>query len=258
MPPDPAEITPLEPAPLEPKMEPAPPLHGKQRPFWGYTDLALLAGLLAASIAIIIIAVGVIAIFDPKLRTDPTPALLPTQFVLYGFLYLCFYVVIRLRYDRPVLQSLGWRRSDLNLTAVAIGGVALAFGVAGLAALLHTPKVPSPMDKLAASPVSMAIFGVMAVTIAPLFEELLFRGFIQPLLSRTFGAAIGILLTALLFGSMHAPEYAWAWQYVAAVSLVGVVLGWVREKADSIIPSTVMHGSYNAIFVIALAVTKHV
>ncbi len=253
MPPDPTEITPLEPV-----LEPLPPVPLERKPFWGYTDLALLAGLLAASIAIIVIAVGVIAIFDPKLRTDPTPALLPTQFVLYGFLYLCFYVVIRLRYDRPVLASLGWRRSGLNLAAVAIGGVVLAFAVAGLASLLHTPKVSSPIDKLVSSPVSLAIFGVMAVTIAPLFEELLFRGFIQPLFSRTFGVVIGILLTALLFGSMHAPEYAWAWQYVAAVSLVGVVLGWIRERADSIIPSTVMHGSYNAIFVIALAVTKHV
>ena len=35
----------------------------------------------------------------------------------------------------------------------------------------------------------------------------------------------GILLTASTFGCLHGPEYSWAWQYVVAVSLAGVVFG---------------------------------
>ncbi|MBV9404750.1 MAG: CPBP family intramembrane metalloprotease, partial [Acidobacteriaceae bacterium] len=88
--------------------------------------------------------------------------------------------------------------------------------------------------------------------------ELLFRGFIQPLFSRTFGVALGIVLTAALFGCLHGPEYSWAWQYVVAITTVGIVLGWIRAWANSIIPTAVMHGCYNAIFVVALAITKHV
>lgn len=241
---------------ISPQIEPPlPPV--VREPFWGYTDLLIFVGLLVASVAMIVVAVGFLVAIRPKLQTDQTPLLLPTQFALYGFIYLCFYAVFRSRYGRPVLPSLGWRHSKFNLWVAGIGGVVLAFAVSGIASLLHTPKVDSPIDKLAANPVSLAIFGVMAVTIAPLFEELLFRGFIQPLLARTFGIVVGIVLTAAVFGSLHGPEYSFAWQYVVAITLVGIVLGWIRARADSIVPSTVMHGCYNAIFVIALAVTKH-
>lgn len=252
MPPDSTEISPVPPADAA-----APPLAPSPEPFWGYTDLALFAGLLFASIAVIVVAVGVLALYRPALKTDQTPLLLPTQFALYAFVYLSFYIVFRSRYGRPVMVSLGWRRSKFNLWIAAIGGMVLAFAVSGLATLLHTPKVDSPIDKLVSSPILLAVFGVMAVTIAPVFEELLFRGFIQPLLVRTFGLIAGIVLTAILFGSLHAPEYSFAWQYVVAVALVGVVLGWIRARANSIIPSTIMHGCYNAVFLIALAVTKH-
>ena len=67
------------------------------------------------------------------------------------------------------------------------GGIVLAFAVAALAAVLKTPKVESPIESLLKSPVLLTCFGIMAVTLAPFFEELFFRGFIQPLLSRTFG-----------------------------------------------------------------------
>jgi membrane protease YdiL (CAAX protease family) len=242
--------------PVEPVLEPPPP-RPEREPFWGYDDLAIVLGLLFASIVVIVLGAGLFAVFNPKVRDDPTPLLLPTQVLLYGFIYLCFRLVLGIRYGRPVFRSLGWRRSNFNLGVAAVGGAVLAFGVAGLAALLHTPKVPSPIDKLASSPVSLALFGVMAVTIAPLFEELFFRGFIQPLLSRTFGVIAGVLLTAALFGALHAPEYSWAWQYAAAVSVAGAIFGWIRARTNSIIPSTIMHGCYNLVFVIALAVTKH-
>jgi len=228
---------------------------GVPEPFWGYIDVALVIGLTFAFL------VGAAFVFmlsgHGVLRADSNPLMIiGSNVALYAFLYIALWLVLGLRYGQPVLSSLGWRRSRFPLWVAAGGGAVLAFGIAGLAALLHTPKVDSPLDKLLSSRVSLVIFGAMAVTVAPLFEELLFRGFIQPLLSRTFGVIAGILLTAIIFGSLHGPEYGWAWQYVAAVSLVGVVLGWVRAHAKSIIPSTVMHACYNAMFVVALAVTK--
>jgi membrane protease YdiL (CAAX protease family) len=108
------------------------------------------------------------------------------------------------------------------------------------------------LELLDKSPVILALFGVMAITITPFFEELLFRGFLQPLFSRSLGVAGGIGLTALLFGALHGPQYGLHWQYVAAVALVGAALGVVRYRTDSIITSSVMHACYNLIAVIAL------
>ena len=48
-----------------------------------------------------------------------------------------------------------------------------------------------------------------------------------------------------------------AWQYVAAISVVGVVLGIVRMRTKSIIPGTVMHGCFNAVSVVGLIATKY-
>lgn len=230
----------------------APPAPARQ-PFWTYMDLALVLGMLVAFVVLIMAGVAIAAVADPRLRTDQTPLVLPTQLALYAFIYLSFWLDFKTRYGRPVMSSLGWRPARINLFFCALGGVLLAFIISAIAAALHTPTVKSPFDQLTSSTLSIVLFGITAVLIGPLFEEMFFRGFIQPLLTRTFGAIAGILLTAALFGSLHAPEYSWAWQYALAVSLAGAVFGWLREKTNSIVPSTVMHACFNAVSFAALA-----
>ncbi len=228
-----------------------------REPFWDYVDLALVMGLLFASIAVIVLVCGVLAFAVPAFRNDPTPLLLPMQLVLYLFIYICFFLVFKFRYGKPVFASLGWRGTIIHPVVLVVSGMALAIVVSVLAKLIHTPEVKSPIDEITKTPLSLAIFAVMAVTIAPLFEELFFRGFIQPLLSRTFGVTAGVVLTAVLFGGLHAPEYSWAWQYALAVSIAGAVFGWVRARTQSIIPSTIMHGSYNLVFIVGLLFMKY-
>ncbi len=227
-------------------------------PFWTYTDLALVMGLLFAAMVIIGLIAGGLMLSIPRLRDDQTPLLVPMNLVLYGAVYLALRLVFTLRHNRPVFRSLGWQRPGINLVAMGIGGVVLAFALSVLASALHTPKIPTPFDKLIGTPFELVVFGVMAVAIAPLFEELFFRGFIQPLLSRTFGTIAGVLLTAMLFGSLHLFEYAYAWQYAVFISLAGAVFGWLRVRTNSIIPSTVMHGCFNAVSVVALAFGKNI
>ncbi|MBV9154785.1 MAG: CPBP family intramembrane metalloprotease [Acidobacteriaceae bacterium] len=242
---------PIETTPAEPIIEQPQPARPSREPFWDYTDVALVIGLTFAMLAVA--AILVVVVYHGALLTDSPGLVLSSNLALYLFLYVAFRVAFKLRYGKPVFSSLGWRPARYNTLFVASGGVVLAFAISGLASLLHTPKINSEIEKLLESRSSLVMFGIMAVTIAPFFEELFFRGFLQPLLSRSFGVVAGVLLTALLFGSMHAPEYAWAWQYALAVALVGAVLGWVRARTGSIIPSTIMHACYNAVFFVAAA-----
>jgi membrane protease YdiL (CAAX protease family) len=62
----------------------------------------------------------------------------------------------------------------------------------------------------------------------------------------------------MLFGFLHLSEYAMVWQYGLAITLVGVALGYVRARSGSLIPSTVMHGCFNSVSVIALVLSKYV
>jgi len=228
-----------------------------RRPFWRYTDLLLFIGLaLAATAFATILAAGCMAVW-PKLKADPSGLLLVLQLGLYLLFYVCFWLVFRIRYDQPVFRSLGWRASGFPLPLAVVIGPALAFFVSLIASQLHTPAIKTPFDTMVNSPPTFILFALTAIVAAPVFEELFFRGFLQPLLCRTFGIFTGILITAAIFGSAHGAEYKWTWQYILAVGIVGFVFGWVRERTDSIIPSTVMHGCYNAVFVGALYFSKH-
>jgi membrane protease YdiL (CAAX protease family) len=238
-----------------PMFSSVPPDLPAREPFWGYSDLAMVMGLLFASIVLILVVAGLFISAKPDLRTNPI-FLLSTQFGLYIFVYLCFWATFRTRYDRPVFSSLGWRPSTFSPLWAVICGGALAVLLSVVGSLIQTPKVKSPLDDLTATPGMLALFGLMAVTVAPLFEEMFFRGFVQPLLSRTLGTVAGIGITAFVFGALHAPEYAYAWQYAVCIALAGAAFGWVRARTNSIIPGTIMHGAFNLASVIAMA-TKY-
>ena len=77
---------------------------------------------------------------------------------------------------------------------MAGGGVVLAFAISLLGTLFKTPKIPLPFEKLTSTPWMLVFFGLIAIVFAPIFEELFFRGFIQPLLSRTLGTVAGIFV----------------------------------------------------------------
>jgi membrane protease YdiL (CAAX protease family) len=236
---------------------PAPEAVPERQPFWSYADLALLTGLLAASIALVLLLTAIAALVIPALHNDITPILLPMQLLLYVFIYLCLFLLFKFRYNRPVFASLGWRRAGPHPLLLVAFGVALAIVESVVAEAIHTPKVDTPIEQFTRTPVMLALFAITAITVGPLFEEMIFRGFLQPLFSRTFGVVAGVLLTAAIFGALHGPEYSWAWQYALAVTVAGAVFGWVRARTQSIIPATILHGSYNAVSVVALIYMKY-
>jgi uncharacterized protein len=259
MPPDPTETTSAEPLISElPPVQPAeqPPAPPAREPFWGYQDLLLIVGFAFLGILAIFLVASAAAAFSPALRKDPTPLELPLQFVFYFAIYLGFVTVFRLRYNRPALESLGWRRSNFNPLLAAVVGVVMAIALSALGQLLRTPE-NDLIDKLVNSWSSFILFALTAAVVAPLFEELLFRGFLQPLLSRTFGLVAGVLITAALFGSLHLFQYSLAWQYALIIFLAGAVFGWVRARTGSVIPSTIMHCCFNSVSVIAYLISSH-
>jgi hypothetical protein len=82
-----------------------------------------------------------------------------------------------------------------------------------------------------------------AVILAPIAEELLFRGLLLPALSRWSGSQwIGILASGLMFGLIHMPLY----QNVASLMLFGVVLGYIYVKSGSLTLAILVHAVFNA------------
>ena len=150
-----------------PSLTPITP-EAERDPFWGYADLFLMIGLVAASFAVILTAVGVWLHFDPALRDNVVAISLPVQFVVYIFVYLCFLVVFKFKYGRGVLESLKWRKTPHSLLAAGVGGVMLALALSALAQFIHTPKVETPFEQLMNSPFSMVLTGIYSGHISAL------------------------------------------------------------------------------------------
>ncbi len=91
----------------------------------------------------------------------------------------------------------------------------------------------------AAHAVPMTITVVIA---APLGEELFFRGFAFPALSRTMGVAAGIVVSGVLFSLLHLDP-------VGFVGLmeIGIVLAALRHWSGSIWPAVIGHAVNNGI-----------
>lgn len=84
----------------------------------------------------------------------------------------------------------------------------------------------------------------MAIVLAPLAEELFFRGVIQSMLRRYLArpwAAVG--LTGVFFALVHAPY----WDTMPALFVLAVVLGYNYERTGRLTAPIVIHALFNAI-----------
>jgi hypothetical protein len=124
------------------------------------------------------------------------------------------------------------------------GGAVMAFALQGLAHVLPMPK-ELPIDRFFQTPLEAWALSVFGTTLAPLFEELFFRGFLYPVLVRRLGPSLAIILTAAGFGLIHAPQLGHAWAPVLVVFLVGLVLTITRALTRSVAAGFLMHMAYN-------------
>jgi membrane protease YdiL (CAAX protease family) len=88
-----------------------------------------------------------------------------------------------------------------------------------------------------------ANFVVIAV-VAPVVEELLFRGIGFHLLRR-FGDTTAILATGLAFGLYHGLVNA-----LPILALFGIALGWLRARTRSVYPGMLVHAAFNSVALI--------
>ncbi len=79
------------------------------------------------------------------------------------------------------------------------------------------------------------------VLIAPLGEELLFRGFLQQFLEKHWkDITRAILVTALLFAMIHMNPY-----WFIQIYFLGILLGFLAWKTGSVLPPLILHGMNN-------------
>jgi membrane protease YdiL (CAAX protease family) len=164
------------------------------------------------------------------------------DFLLVGFILF----LVSILHGRPFLRTLHFIPSQqLSMGRLTAGGIFLALTVL-LVSSFFPPPSDSPLEKLLTTTPSMVLFVVFGIAFAPLLEETIFRGFIFTALMDLYGWKAAVPLTALLFAALHISQLSGNWPSVAMILAVSYVFTVVRHRTNSVVPSIIMHTTYNA------------
>ena len=178
--------------------------------------------------------------------------------VLFFFLY----VTLSVLRGHAFWKILGWRKIQpkegmpRNPIAYLLAGGGLSLFVAILSSRMKTPE-NAPIEELLKHRESAFVLMAMAVLVAPLVEETLFRGYLYPLLARSFGVGPSIVITGLCFGALHGMQLGWALNLVAILSVVGIIFTFVRARTGSVLASYMMHLGYNSLIAVIGIIGTH-
>ena len=96
-------------------------------------------------------------------------------------------------------------------------------------------------------PIALGMFLFTAAIAAPVFEEILFRGFLLPSLTRYMSTWAAIGLSSLIFATAHL-----SFSEVLPLTVLGAILGFVYARSRNLMSSILLHSTWNSITMIGL------
>ncbi len=162
-----------------------------------------------------------------------------------------------------VLRKYGLRWADLGLRPSSLKwhrrGLVLAVLLLPMVAVINGILIPQVTEGEFRNPQLYAVAPngfswpallsmlVMAGVVAPLGEELVFRGLLFPWLRGHLGVATAAILSGLIFAILHGVPL-----LIPALTAIGTALALLYHRCGSLWPVILAHGAFNAIMVIAL------
>ena len=171
--------------------------------------------------------------------------------LVYLFLLLIVLGIAGARRDLLALRRPRSWPAAAGLMVVLLIGVYVAISI--IDPLLHGSReqglTPTHWESSHAG--AYAANFVMIACVAPIVEELTFRGLGFSLLER-FGAWPAIVVVGFAFALAHGLVQAFP-----ELALFGCALAWLRFKTTSVYPGMLLHGTFNAIALVAAATLHH-
>jgi membrane protease YdiL (CAAX protease family) len=212
-------------------------------PLWA----PFLAVLLGATASVVIVGVVIAAAqaIDPKLHDDSPWITALSTIGLDGCVVAAVAGVAAMT-TRPRLWHFGFRATALrHAIGVAFMAVAafLAFELV-YSAIVQPDNPQNIVEDLGADDsTALLVTGAFAViVVAPIAEELLFRGFLFRVLRMRMGFWAAALIDGVLFGLVHGSLV-----IVPVLAFLGVALCWVYERTGSLFPCIAIHVLNNTI-----------
>ena len=112
------------------------------------------------------------------------------------------------------------------------------------------PNLPVRLVFPEASAYGTILITFSIIFIAPLTEEVIFRGYFFDVFKRNFGQTASVVITSVLFAAAHAPQMEFDLTGVGTIFLIGLFLGFLRKKFDSVLIPVLFHGLYNSVYIV--------
>ncbi|PIM98509.1 hypothetical protein CDL12_29013 [Handroanthus impetiginosus] len=111
-----------------------------------------------------------------------------------------------------------------------------------LPVLPSTPVTLSSVEQsiMARDPVAMALYALVLVVCAPLWEEIVFRGFLLPSLTKYMPVWCSILVSSVAFALAHFNV-----QRMLPLIFLGIVMGVTYARSRNLLPSMLLHSLWN-------------
>lgn len=113
------------------------------------------------------------------------------------------------------------------------------------------PSVPDWMFRIYRSAGSLPLLAFALLVVAPVVEEIVFRGFLFEGLRRSWlGDAGTVVVASLVWAVIHIQYQAF---YIGQVFCLGLLLGAARVRTGSVLMAIVMHSLFSAVALLQLA-----
>jgi membrane protease YdiL (CAAX protease family) len=240
---------------IEPPSEPAAPSaeilvnSNAENPPWSGLDLFLIVLVLVLSLFLFSSLFFVLALHvwhsspgqsASDLSKNPGPiVIVPAMTLAYAAMLTAMFVVVKRHHKRPFWQAVAWRWPSDWWFGYMVGGGSLAVGLGLLSRLLPIPK-SLPMDQFFKDQRGAYVMMIFGVLIAPFAEEMLFRGFLYPVLDRWLQtlfmtpyqirrACVWLLIVAGWGFIEHRLPPAWSILFASLAFLATAALFWARS-----------------------------
>jgi membrane protease YdiL (CAAX protease family) len=251
---------------------PPPPPPPRRIPHIGHTVLFFTVAiivLLLTSVSVFALAMGfhLLGTETPEQLLREPRLLIPSMAAAYLIAGAIVWAIFTYLWQQTFLGGLHWnfaavRRRWIPLLA---GGIALSLVVQFLSNFLPVPKT-LPIDDFFRNSADVWMVALFGTFVAPIFEELAFRGFLLPSLASAWdwlqgrredagvdqdphwsvaALVVSCTITSIAFALVHADQLAHAWAPLAVLFAVSLVLCGVRLWTQSLAASTLIHATYN-------------
>ena len=169
-----------------------------------------------------------------------SPAVQEAVFNMLVFGALMAVAAVGLRLDH------GWQ-GLLGKAPAPMAGIGLAVGIGGLLSAVGLAALASPVAAGVAHGAGVGAFigGTLLILFQATIEEVYFRGWLQPVLSRAWGNLAGLLVTAAAFSVLHLIGGDRSLLTVVNLLLGGVLFGLLAQRSGGIVLAAAAHFGWN-------------